>query len=167
MSANTDGSLVDKGHFRKVLGSYPTGVCVITARNELGRHAMVVGSFTSISLNPPLIGFFPDESSSSWPKIEKAGRFCVNVLGASQLSHCQRFASKAEDKFAELLHGESPAGQPILEGVVAWLDCKITSTQKIGDHLLVVGAVEALEKGLDQSPLMFHGGAYHSLQALV
>ena len=127
---------------------------------------MVVGTFTSISLNPPLIGFFPDKSSSSWPKIEKSGRFCVNVLGANQLSHCQRFASKGEDKFSGVAHGVSPSGQPLLDDVVAWLDCSISSTQSIGDHLLVVGEVEALEKGSAESPLLFHGGAYHCLQSL-
>ncbi|MCB2062129.1 MAG: flavin reductase family protein, partial [Novosphingobium sp.] len=71
---------IDPAHFRQVLGAYPTGVAVITAMDTEGAPAgMVVGTFTSVSLDPPLVGFLPDKSSSSWPKIESAGRFCVNV----------------------------------------------------------------------------------------
>jgi 3-hydroxy-9,10-secoandrosta-1,3,5(10)-triene-9,17-dione monooxygenase reductase component len=75
----------DPRRFRDVLGQYPTGVCVVTATQADGRRAgFVVGSFTSVSLDPPLVGFFPDKGSSSWPKIERARSFCINVLSASQ-----------------------------------------------------------------------------------
>src|SRR3546814_10485148 len=87
--------------FRKILGHYPTGVCAITAMSDTGiPSAMVVGSFTSVSLDPPLVAFLPDKSSTSWPKIEASGRFCVNVLGDNQEALCRVLASKAEDKFA-------------------------------------------------------------------
>lgn len=153
--------------FRDVLGSYPTGVCVITSVDPDGvRHGLVVGSFTSISLDPPLVGFFPDKRSSSWPRIGATGRFCVNVLGASQLDLCRRFASKADDKFAELAHGQSPAGLPLLDDALAWIDCTIERVVDIGDHLLVVGAVEALGKREDGTPLMFFRGGYHDLAGL-
>ena len=72
-------STIDPRHFRSVLGCYPTGVCVVTASHDGARHAMVVGSFTSISLDPPLVGFFPDKKSSSWPQIAATGRFCASV----------------------------------------------------------------------------------------
>lgn len=156
----------DARHFRHVLGGYPTGVSVITSNDGASRHAMVVGTFTSISLDPPLIGFFPGKSSSSWPKIQAIGRFCVNILAADQLGHCNRFASKAADKFVDLAHDESPSGLPILPGVVGWLECTIASVQAIGDHWFVVGAVDALERTSQDSPLLFFGGAYHRLQAL-
>ena len=108
--------MIDACLFRDVLGAYPTGVCVVTALAEDGaRHGLVVGSFTSISLDPPLVGFFPDKRSGTWPRIEATGRFCVNVLGADQLALCRRFAARADDKFAELAHGQSPAGLPVLD----------------------------------------------------
>ncbi len=153
-------------HFRDVLGCYPTGVCVVTSAHEGGRHGMAIGSFTSISLNPPLVGFFPDKSSTSWPRIEKTGRFCVNVLAADHLEICQRFASKMADKFEGLSHAQSPAGLPIIEGAVAWIECKIATIHEIGDHLLVVGAVDALEKSEDGAPLLFFRGSYHRLWQL-
>src|SRR3546814_16617268 len=81
---------IDPRHFRNVLGCYPTGVCVVTASHEGARHAMVVGSFTSISLDPPLVGFFPDKKSSSWPQIAATGHFCANILAADQKHHSSR-----------------------------------------------------------------------------
>ncbi|MDF8331572.1 flavin reductase family protein [Novosphingobium cyanobacteriorum] len=159
--------MIDSAHFRSVLGAYPTGVSVITAANPAGeRHGLVVGSFTSISLDPPLVGFFPDKRSRSWSFIESVGRFCVNVLGADQLELCRRFASRADDKFAELAHGHTPSGQPLLENAIAWIDCSIDKVVDVGDHWLVVGAVEALDKRADGTPLMFFRGQYHDLANL-
>lgn len=150
--------------FRAVLGCYPTGVCVITARDGEGRrHGLVVGSFTSVSLDPPLVGFFPGKQSSTWRAIETAGRFCVNVLGADQLETCRRFALKGEDRFDGLLCGTSPSGQPILDSAVAWIDCSIDRVIEVGDHWFVVGAVEALEADECGKPLLFYRGGYHDM----
>jgi flavin reductase (DIM6/NTAB) family NADH-FMN oxidoreductase RutF len=140
---------------------------VITALAEDGeRFGLVVGSFTSISLDPPLVGFFPDKRSGTWPKIAATGRFCVNVLGADQLALCRRFAARAEDKFAELAHGQSPAGLPVLDNAIAWIDCTIERVTEVGDHWLVVGAVEALGTEGDGNPLLFFRGQYHDLALL-
>ncbi|WP_144097148.1 flavin reductase family protein [Croceicoccus sediminis] len=159
--------MIEPQHFRTVLGAYPTGVCLITSLDEEGtRTGMVVGSFTSISMDPPLVGFFPDKSSSSYKGIAKAGRFCVNVLGSDQLALCQRFASRAPDKFLDLSHGESPSGQPVFDEALAWIDCVIERTEDIGDHWLVVGRVEAMDLCGGDTPLLFHRGGYHSCVAL-
>nr|WP_176592790.1 flavin reductase family protein [Sphingobium sp. EM0848] len=144
-----------------MMSAYPTGVSDVTATDDEGRRrAMVVGSLTSISLSPPLIGFFPDKMSTSWPPIGRAGRFCVNILGTHQLDLCDRFAVRAEDKFAGLVHGFSPSGQPLLDEVVAWMDCAIDRVIEIGDHWLVVGAVEAMGRSGDRDALLFHRGSY-------
>ncbi len=159
--------MIDARHFRNVLGAWPTGVCVVTSVDADGqRHGLVVGSFSSISLDPPLVGFFPDKRSSTWPKIAATGRFCVNVLGAGQLDLCERFASKADDKFAELAHGTTPSGLPLLDDAIAWIDCTIDRVEDIGDHLLVIGAVEALDRREDGTPLLFFRGKYHDVADL-
>lgn len=156
--------MIDPQHFRKVLSAYPTGVCVITARAADGtRHAMVVGSFTSISLDPPLVGFFPATSSQSWREMSSIGRFCVNVLAAHQLEDCRRFAARGPDKFGDMAHGESPSGQPLIDNALAWLDCTLDAVHEIGDHFLVVGRVEALERVEAGDPLLFFGGRYHRI----
>lgn len=154
----------DSRVFRDVLASYPTGVCVITARNDAGdKFGLVVGSFTSISLDPPLVGFFPGKRSRSWAGIEKTGRFCVNILGAHQSELCRRFSTRFDERFAGLDHGSSPAGMPLLAGTLGWIDCRIERVVEVGDHWLVVGAVEDLGPGTDESPLMFFRGGYHDL----
>ena len=159
--------MIDPAQFRAVLGAYPTGVAVITAIAANGRrHGLVVGTFTSISLDPPLVGFFPDRNSRSWAEIAPIGRFCVNVLGSDQLELCRRFAARADDKFADLAHGHSPSGQPLLENAIAWIDCALERVEQVGDHFLVVGAVEALGRSEAGTPLLFFRGRYHDLAAL-
>lgn len=159
--------MIDSALFRGVLGAYPTGVVVITAVDALGtRHGMVIGSFTSISLDPPLVGFFPDCKSRSWAQIAPVGRFCVNVLGSDQLDLCRRFAARGEDKFADLAHGHTPSGQPLLENAIAWIDCAVERVIDVGDHFLVVGAVEALGRRDAGTPLLFFSGQYHDLAEL-
>ena len=156
--------MIDPKHFRDVLGSYPTGVCVVTAVTADGQKlGLAVGSFTSISLDPPLVGFLPDKKSRSWEQMAPIGRFCVNVLGSEQLEACRRFASRHEDKFEGISHGETPGGLPLLDDVLAWIECDIAQSIEIGDHLLVVGAVRAMERNGEGSPLIFHRGGYHAL----
>jgi flavin reductase (DIM6/NTAB) family NADH-FMN oxidoreductase RutF len=121
---------------------------------------MAVGSFTSVSLEPPLIAFLPDRGSSSWPKIEQAGKFCVNVLSADQEQICRRFATKMPDKFAGLAWRPASSGAPIIEGVVAWVACEIESVQPAGDHYVVIGRVRELRLEKPGLPLLFYQGGY-------
>src|SRR5690606_17973612 len=128
----TETAAFDSAKYRQVLGHFPTGVTVITADDDGSPAGMAVGSFSSVSLEPPLVAFFAGKSSSSWPRIEAAGAFCVNILGEDQEETCRRFASKEPDKFTGL--GWSPAGSgaPLLDGVLAWIDCDIESVTDAG-----------------------------------
>lgn len=155
-SATFDGAT-----FRRVLGHYPTGVCVVTAVEDDGAPTgMVVGSFTSVSLDPPLVAFFPAKTSQSWPRIERVGKFCVNVLASDQRSLCQQLSGKQPDKFAGVSHRVSAHGSPILDGVVAWIDCTLDAVHEAGDHYIVLGRVMALEVESPGKPLLFFQGAY-------
>lgn len=152
---------IDSARFRHVLGHYPTGVCVVTACDSDGSTSgMVVGSFTSVSLDPPLVAFFPDKSSTSWPRIERAGKFCVNILASDQGDLCRRFASKGEDKFAGLSHRISTNGSPVLDDVVAWIDCSLYAVHEAGDHYIVLGRVHELDIARADQPLLFFRGKY-------
>jgi flavin reductase (DIM6/NTAB) family NADH-FMN oxidoreductase RutF len=152
---------IDPAKFRQVLGHFPTGVTVITAAAADGPVGLAVGSFASVSLDPPLVAFFPGRGSSSWPRIEAAGSFCVNVLSAAQEEVCRRFASKGEDKFAGLGWRPAGSGAPLLDGVLAWIDCDIESVAEAGDHYAVTGRVRELEVGVDEAgPLLFYRGGY-------
>lgn len=150
----------DSNEFRRILGHYPTGVCAITAMSGDGPVGMVVGSFTSVSLDPPLVAFFPDRASTSWPKIEAAGRFCVNVLAEDQLDVCRALASKAKNKFEPLSYRLSRAGLPIIDNIVAWIDCDLYAVHEAGDHFVAIGQVHSLDGDAARNPLLFHKGAY-------
>src|SRR5437588_8121068 len=119
--------------FRRVLGHYPTGVAVVTARQDDGTPVgMVVGTFTSVSLDPPLVGFLPDRSSTTWPRIRETGSFCVNVLSAAQEQVCRAFATKAADRFDVHGAGDAGSGSPRLTGTALWVDCDIESVLPAG-----------------------------------
>lgn len=157
----------DVTQFRKILGHYPTGVCAVTARSGTGDLlAMIVGSFTSVSLSPPLVAFFPDKSSTSWPKIRGCGGFCVNVLADSQLELCARLGSKDSAKFDGVGYHLSSRGSPILDGAVAWLDCSVDAIHEAGDHYVVLGEVLSLDLHHLGEPLLFHKGTYGKIATL-
>ena len=156
--------VIDPATFRKVLGHYPTGVCVITSTDHEGRPiGMSVGSFTSVSLTPPLVAFFPDQRSTTWQSIRATGHFCVNVLGDDQGAMSQKFAKSSADKFAGVVHRTSELGLPILDGVVAWIDCQVHAVHEAGDHLIVVGNVVSLATDQGAEPLIFHKGGYRQM----
>jgi 3-hydroxy-9,10-secoandrosta-1,3,5(10)-triene-9,17-dione monooxygenase reductase component len=151
---------IDSGRYRQVLGHFTTGVTVITAAAEAGPVGLAVGSFSSVSLDPPLVGFFADKGSTSWPKIEGTGAFCVNILGEHQEDVCRRFASKEPDKFAGLGWKATGSGSPLIDDVIAWIDCDIDQVVEAGDHFLVLGAVRELDVAHDGPPLLFFRGGY-------
>ncbi|MEM9037326.1 MAG: flavin reductase family protein [Actinomycetota bacterium] len=165
MSDSTD---FDGRRFRDVLGTFPTGVTVVTADDpDEGPSGMTIGSFTSVSLDPPLVAFLPATTASAWPAIESAGSFCVNVLAVDQVETCNTFASKGADKFAAVEWTPAPVtGSPVLTGSLSWIDCRIEAVHEAGDHVIVVGAVVAMEHARDTEPLLFHGGRYGRIDPL-
>jgi flavin reductase (DIM6/NTAB) family NADH-FMN oxidoreductase RutF/DNA-binding IclR family transcriptional regulator len=152
---------IDQHTMRHVLGHYPTGVCVITAIADDGAPvAMTVGTFTSVSLDPPLVGFLPAQASKSFAKLRTASGFCVNVLSADQEALCRAFASSIEDKFAGVAWHPSPSGRPILDGAVAWIDATFEQIVEVGDHFMVTGLVTDLDAPGQGLPLLFFERGY-------
>jgi flavin reductase (DIM6/NTAB) family NADH-FMN oxidoreductase RutF len=152
---------IDPMDYRKTLGSYPTGVVIITGDGEEGPVGLAIGSFSSVSLDPPLVGFLPDKSSTSWPKIEKSGSFCVNILAEDQLDVCRAFASKGGDKYASVTWRSAATGSPVLDGVCAWIDCSIHRVDDAGDHWFVLGEIQQMAVPRDDvGPLLFFRGGY-------
>ncbi|MFF5360982.1 flavin reductase family protein [Streptomyces scabiei] len=169
---------VGQAEFRRVLGAFATGVTVITAPApgppaQAGAPApaeppagFACQSFSSLSLDPPLVAFMVGRTSTTWPRIARAGVFCVNVLGADQGELCRRFAVSGADKFAGVAHTPAPVtGSPRLAGAAAWIDCAIHAVHTGGDHLIVVGRVEALDTDDETMPLLFHRGRFGGLRS--
>lgn len=159
-----------KADFRKVMAAYPTGVTIITSSDpgheEGPLHGMVMGSFASVSLDPPLVMFMPQASSRTWPLVEATGRFCVNMLSASQQSLCQRFFAKVADPFQGINWSVSVRGLPRIGGCLGWIDCTIHEVVPAGDHLIVLGLATDLVVSGRQKPLLFHQGRYGSFTDL-
>lgn len=154
----------DAATFRRVLGHVPTGVTVVTGVGNGAPAGLAIGSFGSVSLDPPLVMFCPGRSSKSWPLIERTGSFCVNVLAEDQAAISSLFAGRDPDKFAGVEWGTRATGSPVIEGCLAWIDCAIETVHEAGDHWIVVGRVADL--GVDRpevGPLIFFKGGYGAI----
>ncbi|HUC35878.1 MAG TPA: flavin reductase family protein [Acidimicrobiales bacterium] len=149
----------DEARFREVLGHFATGVAVVTAMEGSEPVGFTCQAFTSLSLDPPMVALAPGKSSTSWPRIAQAGRFCVNVLSEGQEALSRDFAVSGGDKFSGV--GWRPAGNgaPLLDGVLAWVECTLTATHDAGDHELVLGRVE--DMGVNGGrPLLYYRGGF-------
>lgn len=152
---------LDPAEFRRVLGHFASGVTVVTALDDDGPAGFACQSFASLSLDPPLVAFMVARTSTTWPRIARAGHFCVNILGADQEGVCRAFAVSGADKFAGVDWTPSPStGSPRLPGAPAWIDCVLTTVHTGGDHLVVVGRVESLGAVETGDPLLFHQGRF-------
>ncbi|MFF4599235.1 flavin reductase family protein [Amycolatopsis sp. NPDC001319] len=157
---STEPPQVEPTHMREVLGHFASGVVIVTARAPGGPAGFTCQSFSSLSLDPPLVSFAPARSSTSWPKIRAAGRFCVNVLAEDHTELSTAFARSGTDKYAGVAWRPAPSGAPILDGVAAWIDCTLEHEYAGGDHTIVAARVQALGADPSRAPLLFHRGAY-------
>lgn len=152
---------IDPNKFREVLGHYPTGVAVITAIVDNDEPLpMVVGTFTSVSLDPPLVAFLPTKTSYTYQRLRTASSFVVNILAQDQENVCRQLAQPSEDKFAGIEWQRSRNGAPVLDGVVASLDCDFHAEVDGGDHYIVLGRVTDLQVHRPVVPLLFFQGGY-------
>ena len=151
----------DSKKFRSVLGNLPTGVVIVTGVDNSGEPlGVTIGSFVSISLDPPLVGFFQGLNSKTWPAIAASGNFCANVLAQDQSELCWRFAKDAEARFEGVQWTPAASGAPRIAGSLAHIDCAIESSSQVGDHLFIVGRVRNLEALAEsKSAMIFFKGA--------
>ena len=160
VSEEAPAPTVDPRLLRDVLGHFASGVTVVTAGTATGPIGFTCQSFSSLSLDPPLVVFAPARTSRTWPRLREIGAFCVNVLAEDQSDVSARFAHSGTDKFAGVGFRSSPHGAPVLDGVVAWIDCRLWAEYDGGDHTVV--AARVLDLGADprRRPLVFHRGGY-------
>jgi flavin reductase (DIM6/NTAB) family NADH-FMN oxidoreductase RutF len=155
---------VDGEHFRTVLGSWATGVTIVTSRHGDHVHGMTVSAFSSVSLDPPLVLVCADRSSNTNQLIQRSRVFTVSILEQGQEELSNRFASKKyEDvRFDGLKCDDGATGCPHIPGAFATLDCRVSEVVDAGDHSVFIGLVEAAETS-DADPLLYYRGAYRKL----
>lgn len=168
MEAATTGQGFTSTDFRSALGSFATGVTVITTRGEEHAYGMTANAFSSVSLDPPLVLVCAKKGAEGSEHIESNGCFAVNILGADQEPLSRYFSSKdrprGRDAFKDVSHRTGVSGSPLLDGVASFLDCRLHETHAAGDHQIFIGEVLALEVSAEVSPLLFHGGGYRYLR---
>jgi 3-hydroxy-9,10-secoandrosta-1,3,5(10)-triene-9,17-dione monooxygenase reductase component len=150
--------------FRDVLGRFASGVTVVTGVSDDEPVGLTCQSFSSVSLEPPLVLVVPAKTSRAWPLIQRSGRFCVNFLASDQVEISDTMASRGTDKFADVKWTPSPTtGSPVIEGTLGYVDCTIHAVHEAGDHYVVIGRVaDLVADGADLTPLLFYQGQYRT-----
>jgi flavin reductase (DIM6/NTAB) family NADH-FMN oxidoreductase RutF len=150
--------------FRRVLGSWATGVTIVTSRHREHVHGMTVSAFCSVSLDPMLVLVCADKTSNTQALIERSQVFSVSLLAAGQEELSNRFASKKEEhrRFEGLACETGVTGCPRIPGALGYLDCRVVQAVDAGDHIVYIGSVEAAEVA-DSGPLVYFRARYHSL----
>ena len=169
ISVSTDDpeAMAAARQFRDVLGRFASGVTVVTSISGGAPVGMTCQSFSSVSLNPPLVLFIPAKTSRAWPAIQRSGKFCVNFLADGQAELSNTMASRGADKFADVAWSPAPAtGSPLLDGVLGYVDCQIHTVHEAGDHYVVIGRVldlDLTEPDPEKAqPLLFFQGQYRT-----
>ncbi|MDJ1132039.1 flavin reductase family protein [Streptomyces iconiensis] len=147
---------------RAIAGRFTTGVVAVTALREEDDTpvGLAVNSFASVSLEPPLVLFCVARTSTSWPGVRSAARFCVNILGEGQRQLSTRFATSGADKFSGVPWTPSPGGGPVLDGSIGWIECSVEEEVPAGDHTVVLARVHDMDAPREGSPLVFFRGLY-------
>lgn len=154
----------DIGAFRRALGQFATGVAVVTARGPSGEAiGLTMNSFSSVSLEPPLILFSLDRKARSLAAMQAAEGYAVNVLGREQQALAERFARPRPDKWQAVEHVAGIAGAPLIAGAIAHFECAPFACYDGGDHLIFVGRVVRFETFVHDEPLVFFRGEYRGI----
>ncbi len=125
---------------------------------------LAVNSFSSVSLEPALVAFCVAKRSRTWPQLRAARGFCVNILAEDQEALSRTFAAPGLDRFMGVGWAPAPSGAPILDHVLAWIDCTVEAEHEAGDHVIVVGRVREMGVAHEGGPLVFYRGGYGRFQ---
>ena len=154
----------DQARFREVLGHFATGITIVTATDDGEPVGFSCQSFAALSLDPPMVILAPAKSSTNWPRIARAGSFCVNILGEHQEAVCRAFAVSGGEKFDGVDWSPGITGSPLIDGSLATVECTLGAIYEGGDHELVTGHVVDMEIGKG-APLIFYRAGFGRFEA--
>ncbi|MFD4422273.1 flavin reductase family protein [Agromyces sp. NPDC058484] len=150
---------------RKAFSAFPTGVVAVCALVDERPVGMAVNSFTSISLDPPLVAVSVARTSSTWPTLATRGRLGMSVLGSEHEVLCRRLSARAVDRFEDAQWHATDDGAVLIDDAALWLECEVRSTFDGGDHEIVLMEVHEAETFPDVTPLVFHQSQFRELHA--
>ena len=155
--------MIPPDEFRKIAGSWPTGVAVVTTVDAQGKpHGMTMSAVTSLSLEPPQFLICVDRRARTLDAIRESACFCINYLSAEQQELAAQFARRGGDRFSKVEYRTGKTGAPILEGAIAHVECRLRAVHPGGDHGIVVGnAIQGDANSGD--PLVYFRGAYRTI----
>jgi len=156
----------DAADLRRAYGCFPSGVAAVCALEDGRPAGIAASSFVAVSLDPPLVSLCVQRTSTSWPRLRRAPRLGVSVLGEHQQAVCRDLAAKGRDRFARVEWQATERGAVLVHGSPLWLDCSIDREVEAGDHVLVLLAVNHLRVAPEVTPLVFHASGFHRLTAL-
>jgi flavin reductase (DIM6/NTAB) family NADH-FMN oxidoreductase RutF len=151
---------------RKAMRQWTTGVCVVCGRNETFRHGMTVNSFTSVSLDPPLIVITLAKETRTWKLVRETGRFSVSILRHNQKSIADRFSGKDDeetDRFTGIETRDLPGGLPVISGCLAVLESKVVNNVDFENSTMFIADITSSEVQVQGKPLVYHNREYYSL----
>jgi 3-hydroxy-9,10-secoandrosta-1,3,5(10)-triene-9,17-dione monooxygenase reductase component len=146
-------------NYREFFGQLPTGVTAIVAKAGTAPVGLIVGTFSSVSLDPPLVSFMVKTGSRSWAAVKAQGRFTANILASDQRRLSQALSGWSPDKFRSVVFDEGEAH--IIRGCLAWADCDLASEVEAGDHTIVIASPREMRVSRTARPLIFFQRAYH------
>ncbi len=156
----SDAPNFDKRQLRDVLGTFVTGVTVVTTYDKEGKaHGVTANSFSSVSLDPPLVLWSQSLTSKSYPAFRDSEHFAINILADDQIALSNHFAKSSDDKFSGIEHSAGLGGVPVLHGAAAHLECVKVASYPGGDHVVFLGRVERMRRSSGR-PLAFGSGRY-------
>ena len=155
---------IDSRELRNALGRFATGVCLITAVNDKQEAlAMTANSFSSVSLDPPLVLWSLQNNSDVYDVFASPRYFAINILSLEQQEHSNRYAKKGDHLLAPEHYQDGKYGAPIIRDALVSFECELDATHEGGDHLIIVGRVRDLQQRTDGEPLLFFSGGYREL----
>jgi flavin reductase (DIM6/NTAB) family NADH-FMN oxidoreductase RutF len=153
-----------QAELRRVFGAFPTGVTAVAGLADGSPLGIAASSFTSVSLDPPVVSVCTAHSSTTWPRLRQVPRVGISVLGAHQEDACRRLGARGEDRFATLRWRATEEGAVFVEGASAWLECSVYREVTVGDHDIVLLLVHELDSDPSVAPLVFHGSRFRRLE---
>jgi flavin reductase (DIM6/NTAB) family NADH-FMN oxidoreductase RutF len=155
--------VTDKNVLRNAFASFPSGVVAVAARVDGELVGMAASSFTSVSMDPPLVSICVQKSSSTWPRLALSNRIGISVLSDAHHVACQKLSSKEGDRFQDLAITETEVGAVFIDGSSSHFDCSVWSEVSAGDHKIVLLHVKGIDVKPDCLPMVFHASGFRRI----